>query len=122
MTSANHRHRVLVVEDDGLIAADMADVLINAGYDVVGPSGVVADALALLETVGCDIAVLDINLGWDTSEAVACSLRDRGTPFLVVSGYTVLQSPAVFHDAPRLSKPVSDTTLILNVAKLAAKH
>ena len=122
MTDASKRQRVLVVEDDGLIAADLADVLTNAGYEVVGPTGVVADALHLVETVGCDIAVLDINLGRETSEAVAHSLRDRGTPFLVVSGYTVHQSPTIFHDAPRLSKPVGDTTLILNVAKLSAKN
>jgi CheY-like chemotaxis protein len=115
--------RILVVEDDALVAADIADLLCTANYEVVGPAGVVADALHLVKTEGCDAAILDINLGKTTSEPIASALRDREIPFMVLSGYAAHQQPAVFDGVPRLTKPV-DTSLLLNsLAQLtAAKH
>ena len=66
--------RVLVVEDDGLLALDIANQLTDAGLEVVGPATSVAKALELLET-GCDVALLDVNLGKETAEPVAYKLR-----------------------------------------------
>lgn len=103
--------RVLVVEDDGLLALDIADQLTNAGFEVVGPATSVAKALELLKT-GCDVAVLDVNLGKETAEPVAHKLRALGTPFAVLSGYSKEQHPPGFQGAPVLSKPTRADDLV----------
>ena len=105
--------RVLVVEDDALIALDIARQLANAGFEVVGPAVSVARALRLIGDHGCDVAVLDVNLGnHETSEPVARELRARGIPFVVLSGYASEQHPPGFQGAPVLSKPASPRELV----------
>jgi PAS domain S-box-containing protein len=108
---ARGRLRVLVVEDEPLIAGEMAAMLGEAGYDVVGPAGSLRAGLALLERQGCDAAVLDVTLGTETSEPLARLLLGRGTPFVVVSGYTRAQLPALFRSAPLLGKPMQPAEL-----------
>src|ERR1044071_818409 len=78
--------RVLVVEDEALLALEIAELLTDAGLEVVGPATSVAKALNLINNPGCDIVILDVNLGSEHSEPVALELRARGIPFLVVSG------------------------------------
>jgi PAS domain S-box-containing protein len=109
--------RILVVEDEALMAMEIAHVLTEAGFEVVGPARAVAAALELLKQRGCDAAVLDINLGNETSEPVACELKNRGTPFVTLSGYAKAQHPSIFHGAPALAKPLQPDRLI---AKLSA--
>ena len=104
--------RVLVVEDDALLALDIARHLTSAGFEVVGPATSVTKALRLIGNVGCDVAVLDVNLGRDTAEPVAHELRVRKTPFVVLSGYSGEQHPPGFRGAPSLSKPVRPTVLV----------
>ena len=92
--NANMNKRVLVVEDDAMIALDIARELTDAGLEVVGPAISVAKALRLIGDYGCDAAVLDVNLGNnETSEPVARELRARSTPFVVLSGYSSEQHP-----------------------------
>ena len=98
--------RVLVVEDDALMAIDLADQLEEAGFDILGPAMNVTEALEILSAIDCDTAVLDINLGQETSEEVARQLTLRGVPFIALSGYSNDQYPAAFKDAPSLVKPV----------------
>jgi len=104
--------RVLVVEDDALLALDIAQRLTDAGLEVVGPVISVAKALTLISEVGCDVAVLDVNLGSETAEPVALELRARRTPFVVLSGYSSEQHPPGFHGAPVLSKPARPEDLL----------
>jgi len=104
--------RVLVVEDDALIALDIARQLTDAGLQVVGPAISVAKARRLIEETGCDVAVLDVNLGNETSEPIARDLRARGTPFVVLSGYASEQHPPGLHGAPVLSKPARPGDLV----------
>jgi hypothetical protein len=68
----------------------------GAGFDVVGPVRNVEAALGLLERLGCDAAVLDINLGRETSEAVAIELASNNTPFVTLSGYSLQQYHPAF--------------------------
>ena len=75
-----------MVEDEAIVAIDIADQLTEAGFQVVGPAPSVAKALKLIEDVGCDVAVLDVNLSDETAEPVARELRSRRTPFLVSVG------------------------------------
>lgn len=105
-------HRVLVVEDEVLLALDVADQLTDAGFEVIGPATSVAKALALIDEVGCDVAVLDVNLGDETSERIAQVLRAQSTPFVILTGYSTQQLQAGFRDAPVLSKPASPSVLL----------
>jgi DNA-binding response OmpR family regulator len=109
--------RVLVVEDNALLGLDIAQQLLDAGLDVVGPATSVTKALMLVVATGCDAAVLDVNLGSETSEAVALELRARSTPFVVLSGYSSEQHPPGFHGAPMLSKPARPEDLIAMLFK-----
>jgi DNA-binding response OmpR family regulator len=104
--------RVLVVEDDALLGLDIAAQLADAGFDVVGPAVSVASAFRLMDETCCDVAVLDVNLGSETSEPVAIELRTRATPFIVLSGYSSEQHPPGFHGAPTLAKPARPEDLV----------
>ena len=104
--------RVLIVEDNFLIAMDLSAELEERGFETVGPSATVEEALGLLEREGCDKAVLDLNLGEETSEAIAVTLKARDIPFVVVSGYADHQQPEIFREAPSLTKPVPIEALV----------
>lgn len=112
--------RVLVVEDDALLGLDISQQLADAGLEVVGPAVSVAKALKLMTEAGCDMALLDVNLGNETAEPVAIELRARGTPFIVLSGYSGAQHPPSFVGAPLLAKPVRPEVLIAQVRKCIA--
>ncbi|MGA7325757.1 MAG: PAS domain S-box protein [Rhodomicrobium sp.] len=111
------RPRVLVVEDEALVAIEIKHALTEAGFDVVGPVRSVSVALGLLNRCGCDAAVLDINLGGETSEAVATELTASQTPFVTLSGYSTEQHHSVFAGAPALRKPLRLQSLIAEIRK-----
>lgn len=106
--------RFLVVEDEYLIAADLAAFLEAQGIEVVGPAASVNEALALLESDGdrLDGAVLDINLQDDRVYPVADVLRSRGVPFVFTTGYDACAIPKSYADIPRCDKPVDEQRLI----------
>jgi DNA-binding response OmpR family regulator len=95
--------RVLVVEDEFMIGLDIGQQLASAGYEVVGLATSVAKALRLEPR--CDVAVLDVNLGGETCEAVAQKLRASGKPFVVLTGYSADTLQPSFSDATILTKP-----------------
>ena len=104
--------RVLIVEDEVLIALDLAEQLEEAGFEVLGPAVSVAAALELIKSIGCDSAVLDVNLGKETSEPVAQQLVTLGIPFIVLSGYSTIQHAPIFSSAPKLRKPAAIEELV----------
>ena len=112
--------RVLIVEDDAFLALDLADQLSGCGYTVVGTPTSVAAAHAILDqATACDVAVLDVNLGRETSEPIAHRLILEGTPFLVISGYAPSQHPIVFQGKPALTKPVRLSQLLAKLSELS---
>jgi PAS domain S-box-containing protein len=113
----NQRPRVLVVEDEALVAIEIARALTAAQYEVVGPARSVAVALEHLKRSGCDAAVLDINLGRETSEAIAIALAANKTPFVTLSGYSPEQHHPVFASVPALRKPLRLQLLIAELRK-----
>jgi PAS domain S-box-containing protein len=113
----NRRPRVLVVEDEALVAMEIAHALTGAGFDVAGPARNVATALELLKRQGCDAAVLDINLGHETSEAIAIQLTANETPFVTLSGYSSEQHHLAFAGAPALKKPLRLQFLVAEIKK-----
>jgi len=114
--------RVLIVEDEPLIASEIESILSSAGFDVIGPAGTVRQALALMEQRGCDAAVLDVRLGDETSAPIAHKLIRSGTPFVVVSGYTRAQLPKDFQTAPLIRKPLRAGVLEAEVKRCLATN
>lgn len=104
--------RVLVVEDDVFLAIDLAEQLEQHGFEIVGPFLNNQDALMDFQSGTCDAAVLDINLGRETSEPVAQTLKDSNVPFIVVSGSLSSPNAEIFENAPALSKPIEIDQLL----------
>jgi CheY-like chemotaxis protein len=87
--------RVLVVEDDYILAQDLLEELLRSGAAVMGPVATVAEALDLLRSgLSPHMAVLDIGLGDETVYPVADALRARGIPFVFATGYDACTVPA----------------------------
>ena len=100
------RRLVLVVEDEAIIAMDLAFTLEEAGFEVMDPAGTVEVALDLLATARPDAAVLDLILAGERSAHVALALRRLGVPFVVQSAYdpVVISGEEALNRAPRLDK------------------
>lgn len=79
--------RILLVEDEILVAAMVVDMLVGLGATVIGPATTLAKGLSLAETEEFDAAVLDINLRGERIDPVADLLEARGIPMLFATGY-----------------------------------
>lgn len=101
--------RVLLVEDEFIVAAMLADALEEDGAEVVGPFGTQAEAIAAAQAEAVDAAVLDWNLNAEPGSPVARALRARGIPFVISTGYGAVE--AEFADAPILHKPYAPACL-----------
>ena len=97
--------RILIMEDDYYLAADAETALSSAGANVIGPCGNEEDGLALAGRAEIDCALLDVNLGPGPSFKIAHIMRERGIPFLFVTGYDREAIPTEFFDVQRLQKP-----------------
>jgi CheY-like chemotaxis protein len=103
--------RILVVEDEFLIAMEVEDILRALGAEVVGPFGRLKPALAAVQQEVLDGAVLDVCLDGETSELVAAELVSRGVPVLLTTGYESEQLPPDLRHLPRLRKPFDEIDL-----------
>ena len=110
--------KVLIVEDEPIVAFQIEDTLREAGFEIVGCVGSLDRALTMLKNGDCDIAILDANLRGDSVAPVATALQQRGRPFLFVSGYERIHLPEAYLDAPLLSKPFEPGELIRAVRQL----
>jgi len=98
--------RVLLVEDEALVAMMIQDTLAEFGFQVIGPLSTASEALAATRESHFDAAVLDINLGDGLVYTVAEILSVRGVPFVFVTGYDVDSVDPRFSDIPILQKPI----------------
>lgn len=103
--------RILVVEDEFLIAIHVADIMADLGFTVAGPVGNVGQALALTGEDRIDGAILDVNLSGQLVFPLAQALADRHIPFILTSGYDPSGLPAEWRDRPHLRKPVVESEL-----------
>jgi DNA-binding response OmpR family regulator len=110
--------RVLVVEDQYLLAADIRDWLEAAGAIVVGPVPSAAEACALIKSDAVDTAVVDINLGEGPTYQVARELLARSVPFLFATGYDGGSIPDDFETTARLEKPFKSNDLVAAIQAL----
>jgi len=112
-SSPFQERRILVVEDNFVLAESMRFSLEELGCTVVGPAPTAARALELLAHGPVDAAVLDIDLRGKSSAPVAEELARRGTPFVFLTGYeSAALLPPTFHSWTRLSKPVDPEELV----------
>ena len=97
--------RILIVEDETMIAMMVEDFLADLGWDVVGIAGTLDRALAMARDGDIDAAVLDVNLNGQDSFAAADILRARNIPFVFASGYGSDGMAGRFRNVPMLTKP-----------------
>jgi CheY-like chemotaxis protein len=111
--------RLLVVEDEYIVAADLAASLESLGAEVIGPAASVQEALSFVQKDGVplDGAVLDINLRNERVYPVADMLRARGIPFVFTTGYDAVAIPSAYAQVPRCEKPVDRTQLVRWLSK-----
>lgn len=119
-TSASLPFEILVVEDEYLIAMELAQMLEDSGYVVVGPAATVEAALALLQATSPSACVLDVNLRGEISAQVAWALKERNVPFLLSSGYKqeTIDSEAAFDGVANIGKPAEPRHLLSALASL----
>jgi len=105
MNQAESRPRVLLVEDEALIAMLLEDMLSDLGCDVIATAPQIDEAVALARTETIDLAIVDINLRGVPAYPVACALRERRIPFAFVTGYGAAGTDPAYRDVPVLQKP-----------------
>jgi signal transduction histidine kinase/DNA-binding response OmpR family regulator len=110
--------RLLVVDDEPLVALDIASALESAGAEVVGPAGTAKEALAIIGKTTLDAALLDANLRGQPVDEIAAALTARNIPFLFVTGYGPGSLPKAFAKTAMLSKPFSHEQLLTAAAAL----
>jgi PAS domain S-box-containing protein len=110
--------RVLIVEDEPLIAMDIEGTLSAHGLSVVGPAGTLEGALKLVEQGGFDAALIDANLDGEPVDGLAAELADRGIAFAFVTGYGRDTLPSKFIGTPVLKKPFFSEQLLELVDRL----
>jgi CheY-like chemotaxis protein len=99
--------RILVVEDEAIIAAFVEDLLVELGASVIGPAYTVPQGLALAATAAIDAALLDVNVRNESIIPVRDVLRERGIPVVFATGYGGDRSRDVTGGSVVVDKPYS---------------
>jgi len=114
--------RILVVEDELLVAEYLGEILHGAGALVLGPLGRVAETLAFLEEHkdGLDAVVLDVNLHGQSSFPIADVLIRRGIRFVFTTGYDGAAMDEAYRSYPRCEKPFREEALLAALSPATA--
>jgi len=110
--------RILVIEDEPLVAMDVESTLATAGCDVVGPAATLERAKLLIEESDCDAVLLDVNLAGQPVDELATLLTRKNRPFAFVTGYGREALPSGFRGAVVLGKPFGADQLLATVEVL----
>jgi len=112
--------RVLIAEDEYLLASKMVEEFAKLGVETIGPASTVKRALDLVEHCGpLDAAMLDIKLRNEMIFPVADALRARGVPFVFTSGYNQKIIPDRYKDVVRYEKPFDVAQIARVVAQIS---
>ena len=111
-TTVRERARVLIVEDEVLLAETLVGLLEDGGFSTAGPAGTVAGAMDIIETAAVDAAILDIRLFQELSYEVAYALKERGIPFIFVTACGRRDLPADLRSRPFVEKPFPPRALL----------
>lgn len=110
--------RVLVVEDEHLLAITLVDDLQAAGFVPLGPYSTLANAIEASRNLAFEMATLDVNLNGQWVYPLAEELVARGIPFLFLTGYAPSDLPEKFRDHPRITKPYDAAVLDRRLRRL----
>lgn len=103
--------KVLLVEDEPLVALMISDLAGELGYEIVGPFASLPEALQAAESHDFAGAILDVNLAGELVYPLAAMLQERSIPFMFVTGYGPERIDARYSGIPVLQKPVDATAL-----------
>ena len=103
--------RVLIVEDEVMVAMMIGDMLIDLRCEVAATAARLEEAVRLAQTAAFDLAILDVNLAGQATYAVAEALKARRIPFVFATGYGASQINKGYEDAPILPKPFQQQDL-----------
>jgi CheY-like chemotaxis protein len=109
---------VLIIEDEPLVALDIENMLGENGCKTLGPANTVESALEHVALGGFDMALLDANLQGEGVDEVAEALTRSGASFAFVTGYGRDGLPEGFRQAPMVSKPFSEESLIACISEV----
>ena len=115
-----HTARVLIVEDDALVAMEMEARVAAFGCVVIGPAPTLESANRLIDEGRPDAALLDVNIRGARITPIAARLRDLGVPYALVTGYARLAFEEPELQVVKLAKPVSAAELGRTLRKLLA--
>jgi len=123
-TAKRPKRRVLVVEDEALLAVLIEDMIIETGSEMVGLAATLHDAVKLAHTAKADVALLDLNLKGELAYPAAEVLERRGIPLVFTSGYGLEGLSDRFRHCPFLDKPFDQHSLErgINLALTANPH
>ena len=107
--------KVLIIEDNYLVAAHLAAALEDDGFKVIGPVDTAGSAVSRIDEEVLDGALLDVRLRDGSAVDVASALRAHGVPFVIVSGFSHDELPSELKDAPYIGKPMGQSELIQTV-------
>lgn len=113
--------RILVVEDEMLLAMMIEDMLADLGCESVSSAATVDQALALIDAQVFDLAMLDMNLNGNDSHPVAEALSARGVPFFYATGNTGHGLSDGYADRPMLKKPFKYEELVAILTRLQGR-
>lgn len=111
MSQAFAGRRVLVVEDESLVAMLLETILEDMGCEPVGPAATVEEGLQLAAAEQVDAALLDVNVAGRQVFPVAEALRERGVPFVFSTGYGEGGLPDEWRGHPTLQKPFTEAAV-----------
>ncbi len=116
------RVRLLLAEDEWLIADQIERALTGSRYEIVAKAASLIDALRLADMARFDAAVLDGNLGGTKTWALARKLQCAGTPFLLLTAELSTDHPRLAKSIPALAKPFAAETLLAALDLLITDH
>ena len=112
MIEALNGRRVLIVEDESLVAMLLETILEDMGCETVGPASNIDDGLTMArDTPNIDAALLDVNVAGRVVFPVAEVLRDRGVPFVFSTGYGAGGLPEEWQHQPTIQKPFTEAAV-----------
>ena len=116
---SEHRTQILLLEDNPALAASIEFALSTYGLKVIGPFHTNEEGLAAIDAENVHVAILDLDLGHETSIATAERLRRAGVPFLFMSGHELdEQVPETYQNEVFLPKPIDPETLVESIEEL----
>jgi len=113
--------RILIVEDEALVAMMIEDFLTDLGCQIIGPVSNAEDALGLIRETALDGATLDINLGSEEVLPVAEALEAQGVPFMIISGYDRENVRSRYNKWPIIQKPFTSNSLAEGLVRLVGR-